>query len=196
MSHPAGSCRSAPALGYRRLLVLLRRESVIDNHKRVYRLYWAESLQERQRRRRELKLVRDVHQCAAQGPTNVGDWTSCMTVWSVTGRCTCEQCATTIPNRNSESRSITHFPAPSDPGDRPTRATCYLRPYSSLHDLTPTEFAAKIPPWGFPVDQPIPPLAVPSTNPQHQLMQQRISFYTPALGAKSLIMILLLDFFP
>lgn len=44
--------------GYRRLLVLLRREGVADNHKRVYRLYRAEGLQVRQRRRRKQKLVR------------------------------------------------------------------------------------------------------------------------------------------
>ena len=44
--------------GYRRLLVLLRREGVADNHKRVYRLYRAEGLQVRQRRRRKQKLGR------------------------------------------------------------------------------------------------------------------------------------------
>lgn len=44
--------------GYRRLLVLLRREGVADNHKRIYRLYRAEGLQVRQRRRRKQKLVR------------------------------------------------------------------------------------------------------------------------------------------
>lgn len=44
--------------GYRRLLVLLRREGVTDNHKRIYRLYRAEGLQVRQRRRRKQKLVR------------------------------------------------------------------------------------------------------------------------------------------
>lgn len=44
--------------GYRRLLVLLRREGIGDNHKRVYRLYRAEGLQVRQRRRRKQQLVR------------------------------------------------------------------------------------------------------------------------------------------
>ncbi len=44
--------------GYRRLLVLLRREGLGDNHKRVYRLYRAEGLQVRQRRRRKQRLVR------------------------------------------------------------------------------------------------------------------------------------------
>lgn len=44
--------------GYRRLLVLLRREGVADNHKRIYRLYRSEGLQVRQRRRRKQRLVR------------------------------------------------------------------------------------------------------------------------------------------
>lgn len=44
--------------GYRRLLVLLRREGIADNHKRVYRLYRAEGLQVRQRRRRKQRLAR------------------------------------------------------------------------------------------------------------------------------------------
>ena len=46
--------------GYRRLLVLLRREGIGDNHKRVYRLYRAEGLQVRQRRRRKQRLARGV----------------------------------------------------------------------------------------------------------------------------------------
>ena len=44
--------------GYRRLLVLLRRDGFADNHKRVHRLSRAEGLQVRQRRRRKQKLVR------------------------------------------------------------------------------------------------------------------------------------------
>ncbi len=44
--------------GYRRLLVLLRREGIMDNHKRVHRLYRAEGLQVRARRRRKQKLRR------------------------------------------------------------------------------------------------------------------------------------------
>lgn len=46
--------------GYRRLLILLRRDGMADNHKRVYRLYRAEGLQVRQRRRRKQKLARGV----------------------------------------------------------------------------------------------------------------------------------------
>jgi len=51
--------------GYRRLLVLLRREGIPDNHKRVYRLYRAERLQVRQRRRRKQRLVRGVEPVSA-----------------------------------------------------------------------------------------------------------------------------------
>jgi putative transposase len=51
--------------GYRRLLVLLRREGVADNHKRIYRLYRAEGLQVRQRRRRKQKLVRGLERPVA-----------------------------------------------------------------------------------------------------------------------------------
>jgi putative transposase len=51
--------------GYRRLLVLLRREGIADNHKRVYRLYCAEGLQVRKRRRRKQRLVRGTERPAA-----------------------------------------------------------------------------------------------------------------------------------
>ena len=48
--------------GYRRLTVLLRREGFLDNHKRIHRLYRAESLQVRQRRRRKQRLARGASQ--------------------------------------------------------------------------------------------------------------------------------------
>jgi len=44
--------------GYRRLLVLLRRDGFTDNHKRVHRVYQTEGLQVRQRRRRKQRLAR------------------------------------------------------------------------------------------------------------------------------------------
>ena len=44
--------------GYRRLLVLLRRDGITDNHKRVYRIYRTERLQVRQRRRRKQRIQR------------------------------------------------------------------------------------------------------------------------------------------
>ncbi|MBL9200088.1 MAG: IS3 family transposase, partial [Opitutaceae bacterium] len=50
--------------GYRRLLVLLRREGINDNHKRVHRLYRAEGLQVRQRRRRKQRLARGAEPAA------------------------------------------------------------------------------------------------------------------------------------
>lgn len=51
--------------GYRRLLILLWRDGITDNHKRVYRLYRAEGLQVRQRRRRKQKLARGVERPVA-----------------------------------------------------------------------------------------------------------------------------------
>ena len=39
--------------GYRRLMVLLRREGIMDNHKRVFRIYSKEGLQVRKRKRRK-----------------------------------------------------------------------------------------------------------------------------------------------
>jgi putative transposase len=56
--------------GYRRLLVLLRREGITDNHKRVYRVYRAEGLQVRQRRRRKQKLVRGTARPVAPASPN------------------------------------------------------------------------------------------------------------------------------
>ena len=48
--------------GYRRLTVLLRRDGFRDNHKRIHRLYRAEGLQVRQRRRRKQRLARGLSQ--------------------------------------------------------------------------------------------------------------------------------------
>ena len=44
--------------GHRQLLVLLRREGITDNHKRVYPHYCSEGLQVRKRRRCKQRLVR------------------------------------------------------------------------------------------------------------------------------------------
>jgi len=44
--------------GYRRLLVLVRRDGFTDNHKRIHRLYRAEGLQVRRRTRRKQRLAR------------------------------------------------------------------------------------------------------------------------------------------
>lgn len=56
--------------GYRRLLVLLRREGIGDNHKRVHRLYRAEGLQVRQRRRRKQRLARGIAPAVAPQRAN------------------------------------------------------------------------------------------------------------------------------
>jgi putative transposase len=48
--------------GYRRLTVLLRRDGFPDNLKRIHRLYRAEGLQVRQRRRRKQRLARGTAQ--------------------------------------------------------------------------------------------------------------------------------------
>ena len=56
--------------GYRRLLVLLRREGIGDNHKRVYRLYRAEGLEVRQRRRRKQRLARGTEAVGAPRSPN------------------------------------------------------------------------------------------------------------------------------
>jgi len=47
-----------PRFGYRRLHVLLRREGVPINHKRLYRLYRLEGLSVRRRKRRKLRVMR------------------------------------------------------------------------------------------------------------------------------------------
>jgi len=55
--------------GHRYLLVLLRRNGIADNHKRVYRLYRAEGLPVRQRRRKQ-KLARGVERPVAPSRPN------------------------------------------------------------------------------------------------------------------------------
>jgi putative transposase len=44
--------------GYRRLTIMLRREGVVVNHKRVHRIYRAEGLQLRARRKRGVRYMR------------------------------------------------------------------------------------------------------------------------------------------
>lgn len=56
--------------GYRRLIVLLRREGFADNHKRVHRLYRLENLQVRQRRRRKQRLARGAQRPPAPSVPN------------------------------------------------------------------------------------------------------------------------------
>jgi putative transposase len=59
-----------PRFGYERLTVMLRREGVVVNHKRVYRLYREEGLKLRKRRRSRAASVARVPLSA---PTRVGE---------------------------------------------------------------------------------------------------------------------------
>lgn len=56
--------------GYRRLLVLLRREGWLDNHKRVYRVYRQQELQVRRRRKRRTAAPRRGQQPMAARSAN------------------------------------------------------------------------------------------------------------------------------
>ena len=56
--------------GYRRLEILLRREGFEDNIKRIHRLYRAEGLQVRNRRRRKQRLQRGVERPPAAAAAN------------------------------------------------------------------------------------------------------------------------------
>lgn len=62
-----------PRFGYRRLHALVRREGVIANHKRVYRVYYEEGLA--MRRRKWVRMER-AWQGYPNDLTSVGRWTS------------------------------------------------------------------------------------------------------------------------
>jgi putative transposase len=47
-----------PRFGWRRLRILLKREGIVMNHKRLRRLYCEERLQVRPRKKRRVRLVR------------------------------------------------------------------------------------------------------------------------------------------
>ena len=71
-----------PRFGYRRLHVLLRREGIVVNHKRVERLYREEGLAVRRRTRKS--LTRDPARSPtrpAAAPTSSGRWISCRMRW-------------------------------------------------------------------------------------------------------------------
>ena len=75
--------------GYRRLLVLLRREGFGVNRKRAYRLYREEglSVRRRQRKRRPASLESPRRHWSAQ--TSDGRWTSCPTPSPMAGGSEC-----------------------------------------------------------------------------------------------------------
>ena len=58
--------------GYRRLTVMLRREGWAVNHKRVYRLYGADGLAVRRRKRKGLKGVQRVGLAVPRRPQEIG----------------------------------------------------------------------------------------------------------------------------
>ena len=62
-----------PRFGYKRLCVLLRRENVMINHKKVYRLYCEEGLKLRAKKGRRLKSELRGQPAAPSGPNPV--WT-------------------------------------------------------------------------------------------------------------------------
>jgi len=245
--------------GYRRLLVLLRREGLTDNHKRVYRLYRAEGLQVRQRRRRKQRLVRGLKRPVAPGRPNErwsldfvhdrlanGRSLRLLTVHDdYTRECLWIEADTSLSSprvtrvldyvaelrgrpqslltdngpefaglaleRWAHDRQVQHrFITPGKPAQNgyiesfngKLRDECLnehefinlqharaliesfredynqLRPHSSLADLTPAEFAAKIAraPMGAPLDQSNPSLAVPTLHPQPQPHPPDLSF--------------------
>ena len=53
-----------PRFGYRRLHLLLQREGVAANHKRIYRIYRAEGLAVRRRNRKRLRVARPIPMAA------------------------------------------------------------------------------------------------------------------------------------
>ena len=67
--------------GYRRLHLLLRREGVVLNWKKLYRLYREERLTVRKRGGRKRALGTRAPMTARRGATSAGRWTSSWTRW-------------------------------------------------------------------------------------------------------------------
>ena len=67
--------------GYRRLHLLLRREGVVLNWKKLYRLYREERLTVRKRGGRKRALGTRAPMAVPQGATSAGRWTSSLTPW-------------------------------------------------------------------------------------------------------------------
>jgi len=62
--------------GYRRLHILLRREGIVMNHKKLRRLYREERLQVRRRSGRKRAVGTRAPMALLQGPTSAGAWIS------------------------------------------------------------------------------------------------------------------------
>lgn len=78
-----------PRFGYRRLHILLDREGVAVNHKRVYRVYRAAGLQVRRRRRKRLTRADRIPLPAATQRLDRWSMISCTTRWRMVGRFAC-----------------------------------------------------------------------------------------------------------
>ena len=96
-----------PRFGYRRLHVLLRREGIVVNHKRIERLYREEGLAVRRRRRkaRGRAIRRGRPRAPAAAPTSSGRSTSCRMRWPRGGRSACSASSMSSPGRRWPSRS-------------------------------------------------------------------------------------------
>ena len=81
----AGGCTSSrrigPAFGAKRLHVMLRRDGLRINHKKVHRLYVEEGLQLKPRRRRRRAATVRQPRAIVTRRTSAGRWTSCTTCW-------------------------------------------------------------------------------------------------------------------
>ena len=70
-----------PRFGYRRLHLLLKRDGLAINHKRVYRVYRAEGLAVRQKVRRRLAVGERQQKPGFLPQISAGVWTLCRTSW-------------------------------------------------------------------------------------------------------------------
>ena len=71
--------------GYRRLGVLLEREGIAMNGKKLFRLYSEEGLSVRRRRGRKRATGTRAPMAVPQAPDSAGHWTLCPTCWPGAG---------------------------------------------------------------------------------------------------------------
>ena len=89
--------RQRRRFGYRRLHILLRREGILLNHKKLYRLYREERLTVRSRGGRKRALGTRAPMALPQGRTSAGASTSSPTCWSTAAASGCWPSSTTSP---------------------------------------------------------------------------------------------------
>ena len=75
--------------GYRRLHILLRREGIKLNHKKLFRIYREERLTVRRRGGRKRALGTRAPMTLPQGPTSAGASTSSLTCWPMAAASEC-----------------------------------------------------------------------------------------------------------